>query len=257
VKEILLRSSRRFQPFDPGWRTNSAGVVHHYQFGAGVIDAEEAVRMATNWPGLGPVGELILSAGGLPKTVPDNNSNGVVLTFTFTNAGFRVEHAALTLTTSHDAWGDLAVTLTSPAGMESRLAGVHLGNPTYDYDGWTFSSVRHWGEQAEGTWTVRVADVAEVDIGTLEGLELTLSGTSPEASLAIAWSGGHARLDLRSPAVGWVYALETSEDLAAWTQLTQQRIPADGHSSLMDSTAPLSGRHFYRARLVRLAVNTP
>ena len=64
----------------------------------------------------------------------------------------------------HTRRGDLVVTLISPGGMVSRLAEPHADlNP--NYKGWTFMSRAHWGEKANGTWTLRVADAVPGETG--------------------------------------------------------------------------------------------
>jgi len=252
VKEILLRSSTRLQPADVIWRTNSAGIAHHYQFGGGLLNAEKAVQLATHWPGLGPPQQWSAAAAGLPLGIPDEDPSGVTRTLLVTNAGFRVEHITLTLTTHHPNWGDLAVSVVSPSGMESRLAWLHPGNPTYDYRGWTFSSVRHWGENAQGTWTVRVTDEAAEDVGTLDALELTLYGSSPKARLDVAFTPQAVELRLRTPNVGGRYAVESSDDLQVWERLGVTTIGENGEATM---TAPAAGpsalTRFYRAQWVR------
>jgi len=65
--------------------------------------------------------------------------------------------------------------------MQSRLAEAH-GDGNADYNNWTFSSVRHWGELSVGTWSVNVADRAATDTGTLRNLEVRLYGTETDVS---------------------------------------------------------------------------
>src|SRR5207253_11097593 len=132
---------------------NSAGIAHNHKFGGGLLNAQAAVNLATNWGYLGPVTKLSLLQTNLAIPIPDNNPSGVVRSFTVTNTGWRVEHLTLALTSPHPFCGDLAVTVTSPGGIQSRLAELHgpVDNTT-NYLAWTFSSVRHWGEKANGAW---------------------------------------------------------------------------------------------------------
>ena len=254
VKEILLRTSTHLQPADPGWQTNGSGIAHHHQFGAGLLNADAAVQMATNWPGVGSLRTLTFSAPGLPRALPDNNPTGVTFTWNVTNAGFRAEHVTLTLSTTHTAWGDLDVTLTSPGGIQSHLASVHNGHPSYDYDNWTFNSVRHWGEQIEGTWTVHIADLAAQDVGTVDAVLLRIYGTVPDSRLSVARpaEGNSVNLTLTTRAVGWKYSIESSEDLKHWTPVANVTVPATGKVLGLDNAASAAGgQRFYRAHLLR------
>jgi subtilisin-like proprotein convertase family protein len=251
VKEILLRSSTKVQPADSDWSTNSAGIAHNHKFGAGLLNAQAAVTLATNWASLDPVTNVTLLQTNLDNAIPDYDSNGVTLSFTFSNLNFRVEHLTLTMTAPHSYWGNLAVTVTSPSGMQSRLADAHAPVDTnYNYQAWTFSSVRHWGEHANGTWTVKVADEVVGDTGTLDALELKLYGTMPTATLALNTTNQNIRLILHAAAPGWRYAMEAASNLGYWAPLTTQAIPTSGEVTFTDYGALLQNRRFYRARLL-------
>ena len=165
-----------------------------------------------------------------------------------TNAGFRVEHVALTMTLPHGHYGDLAITLTSPSGVQSRLAEPHNSTGA-GYLGWTLTSVRHWGEPAQGAWTVHIADRVLFNTGTLQALTLELYGSTPQAALAATRTNVAALLTLRAAAVGWKYELEASTDLATWTPLTTLPIGTDGRATCVETNLAGEGK-FYRARFV-------
>lgn len=176
VKEILIRSAYKFSPADADWADNSAGFHFNHKFGAGLIDATAAVNLAATWTNLPAATSQSVAQTGLSVSVPDNNATGVTRSFAFTGSNLRVEHATVTFTANHTNRGDLEVILTSPSGMVSRLAEEHndTGN---NYSAWTFSSVRHWGENSAGTWTLKVADRAAGTTGTLVAATVTLHGT--------------------------------------------------------------------------------
>ena len=247
VAEILMRSATRISPADSDWQVNAAGIPHNHKFGAGLVNAGEAVALATNWLNLGPVTNLSLLQTNLNLAVPDNDAIGLTRTFVITNPDFRVEHVTLTVTLPHSHHGDLAITLTSPSGTASRLAERHNSTGS-GYNGWTFNSVRHWGEDAEGVWTVKIADLAAYNTGTLQALDLELYGSSPEAILSIGLTNQLPLVTLQSPAVGWNYALETSTNLTTWEILTTLAIASDGRAAFLDTNAATRCRT-YRARL--------
>ena len=172
LKEILIRSATKNSPADTDWATNSAGFRFNHKFGPGLINAEAAVNLATTWNNLGPQLTASYSFQGGPISIPDNNLTGITQTFTVTNASFRLEHVTLTVDITHPYRGDIVVELISPSGMVSRMAEVRGFDSNNDFTGWTFSSVRHWGEFAQGTWTVRIVDAAALDLGSLNTLRL-------------------------------------------------------------------------------------
>ncbi len=180
VQEILIRSATRNDPLDGGWATNPAGLHFNHKFGAGMINAQAAVDMAAGWSPLGAQTKLSAQQDGLALEIPDEDPTGVTRTFSFDAPRVRVEHVVVTVTATHTARGDLAIQLTSPGGMVSTLAGVHDDSGD-NYVGWSFMSVRHWGENAAGTWTVHVADGAPDDTGTLDAVRIDLHGSATGA----------------------------------------------------------------------------
>ena len=203
VQEILLRSARLVAPSDPDWRTNSARFHFNHKFGAGLVDAEAAVTLATNhWQNLGPQVRLSAAYTHLAVPIPDANSNGV--TFAFHMGSFptlRVEHVTVTVRILHPYRGDMAITLVSPSGMTSRLTEAHADSND-NFGDWTLSSVRHWGESSTGEWTVRIADLGPRDTGVVSAVQLDVYGTAPRAFLSVQdsiWAertgNGNGRLD--------------------------------------------------------------
>ena len=211
-----------------------------------MVDAEAAVRLGTNWSNLGPVVSVAQSVSNLTSAI---TSSGTTNLFTFAAPDFRVEHATVTLTTTHPYWGDIVVTLISPSGYRSLLSTAHACNYRTDYKGWTLSSVRHWGEKGDGTWKVVVADSTAGNNGVLNALTVTLYGSLPAPALALDNSGAQPVITLRAAAAGWAYALETSSDLSQWTPLAGLTLPGAGSVSYTDSANDGQAARFYRARL--------
>jgi subtilisin-like proprotein convertase family protein len=249
VKEILIRSAAKFNPTDSGWTDNSAGFHFNHRYGAGIVDATAAVNMAANWTNLTPATTKVLSQFGMSVPIPDSNFNGVTHDFVVGGSELRVEHVQLTIGATHPYRGDLEVTLTSPSGMISRMAEVRNRDGGANYSNWTFSSVRHWGENSTGTWTVKVADRAADDIGTLTGLALSLHGvvtnnqpTITAATLSPAAQAftdqvvsvtGLTATDPESNPVSYGYLWEKSTDSLNWTStgLTAATLPAGAVAS--------------------------
>lgn len=178
VQEILIRSARKIKSSDSGWANNSAGFHFHHDFGAGLIDATAAVQMAGTWTNLGTRISQAVPQSGLSVSIPNNNTTGITRTFAVTQ-NIRAEHVTVRLTINHTARGNLAITLTSPSGMQSRLTETHT-DTNDNYSNWTFMTTRTWGETATGNWTLKIADLSSSgnsNGGTLTAAELTVFGS--------------------------------------------------------------------------------
>jgi len=181
VKEIYIRSATRNDSGDSDWARNGAGFWFNHKYGAGLINASEAVRLARNWSNLGSMTSVSIPLSSLPANIRDNNAGGLVKYFdTRSLSGLRVEHATVTTDISHPSRGELQIQLTSPAGTTSRLAEKHTSyapDPA-DYPNWTFSTVHNWGEDSRGLWKLKIADRVPGNTGTLNSATLTLYGTA-------------------------------------------------------------------------------
>jgi len=97
-----------------------------------------------------------------------------------------VEHINVRVWITHKKRGDVEVELISPSGVKSILGGRRK----YDvagtgYPGWTFMTVKHWGESGIGDWTLRVSDQSDPEFtGHFLGWSMTLWGESIDASKA-------------------------------------------------------------------------
>ncbi len=177
VQEILIRSATQNDASDSDWIVNGAGFQFNHKYGAGLVNAAAAVNLALTWPKVGARQSVTSPQSALSVVIPDDNVTGITRSFALGASGLRVEHATVTVTITHPYRGDLAITLIAPNGTQSRLAEVHA-DPGDNYSNWTFTSVRHWGESAAGTWQVKIADGAAGNTGTLNAIRLDLYGTN-------------------------------------------------------------------------------
>lgn len=183
VQEILIRSATVNQPANPDWATNSAGYHFNHEFGAGMVNAGGAVALATNWVNLGTQLTFNTAQNNLNIAIPDNTTNGVILTMPVTNSNLRLEHVNLVVDILHPSRGDLEIFLISPSGMVSRLANPH--NDFFpNYSNWALMTVRHWGEPGDGNWTVRINDRSGGNGGILNSVRLEMFGTFSNVSQA-------------------------------------------------------------------------
>jgi subtilisin-like proprotein convertase family protein len=188
VQEILIRTATKCDAGDLGWvERQEMGQTYHFnhKYGAGLIDAEAAVAMAQGWPKLGLRTSAVREQTYPAEMIPDNNPAGVEHTFVFDEAELRVEHVVVTVDIRHGSRGQLEIEVESPGGMRSTIAPNRPRDKGNHFKNWPFMSVRHWGEQAVGTWKVRVKDRANKVGGTLNRIRVELFGSeSPVALVA-------------------------------------------------------------------------
>ena len=189
VRHVLVLSADKVNPGDGGWTANGAGLSVNHKYGFGGINAQAAVALAQTWTPVDP--EVAVSTGfqSVGLSIPDGpvgGGFGAARTDQVTvTQNVRLEHVEVEFSATHPFRGDLEVVLISPDGTQSVLSQVHNdGGP--DYSGWTFTSVRHWGEESAGTWTLRVRDGANNDTGTFAGWKLNLYGTDAPQSPVLA-----------------------------------------------------------------------
>jgi subtilisin family serine protease/subtilisin-like proprotein convertase family protein len=176
-----------------GWVENAAGFSFNNLYGFGRVDAGAAVAMAksykaelgeqviSEWQGEGSViGEPALTA-----QIPDNEADGLSQEFEVTD-NVTVEAMQFKFDVSNEDMGfglpdntqttagvDLAIEVTSPAGTRSVLLSSKqaLMYPAYDFSagfqvGYILKdavmlSNAFYGENAKGTWKVRLIDTSD------------------------------------------------------------------------------------------------
>jgi len=172
VQQILVNTSRVTDAGDADWYTNSAGYPHNHKYGFGVVDASAAVAAAgshENFP------ELKLSASAVSiinKALTDFTPVSSVIVI---NDHLIVETVEVVFTAQHPSRGQLFITLTSPSGTTSVLQEPH-NDRNANIDGWTYTTVRSWGEQSTGEWTLRVEDRAAGYNGVWNSWKLNVYG---------------------------------------------------------------------------------
>uniref|UniRef100_A0A8C2K4B3 Proprotein convertase subtilisin/kexin type 7 n=1 Tax=Cyprinus carpio TaxID=7962 RepID=A0A8C2K4B3_CYPCA len=92
-----------------------------------------------------------------------------------------LEHVSVTVTIAHPRRGNVEIWLICPSGMSSLIgARRSLDVDPTGFTDWTFSTVRCWGERAEGQYTLQITDYKESTLssGVLKHWKLTLYGSS-------------------------------------------------------------------------------
>lgn len=178
----------------PGWVENAAGYAHNNLYGFGRVNASAAVAMAktgsimlpeqvfSDWVAVGSqAGEPALTL-----EIADNDANGAVQTIEITEDitlegvqfAFDVANAELrsdSFPSQTTAGIDLAIEVTSPSGTTSVLLSSKqaIADPSVDFatgfnEGYilknsVFLSNAFYGENAQGTWSIRVVDTNATD----------------------------------------------------------------------------------------------
>ena len=214
IRLILAETARENQPNDASWVNtalpkwpppgNGAPITpkrFSRKFGYGVVDADAAVRRAQTWTqsvgGSSTLIECSKSSTGTPIALSDPSAANPVIQFAQDTIRLNAQDCGLTqiewvevvLSASHTYSGDLQIELQSPAGRTSRLAdprycaGTSNRSRTSDgqdrcasYSDWTFLSNRHIGENAQGDWTLRIADAVPGETGSLDRWTIRVSG---------------------------------------------------------------------------------
>lgn len=98
----------------------------------------------------------------------------------------KLEHVTVTVNIAHQRRGDIEVELISPFNVVSQLAAARrLDASSAGLQNWTFMSVKHWGEDAVGKWTLRVKDENNlIYTGRFLNWTITFWGESRDESLA-------------------------------------------------------------------------
>jgi proprotein convertase subtilisin/kexin type 2 len=180
VRRILATTARQNDAGDSDWTTNGAGLKINHKYGFGILDADAAVAAATSWVNLPPQKSFSTPQQTVNQVIPDNDTNGVTDSINVSGSGI-IDLETVTIEFSaadHTYAGDLEIILTSPAGTQSVLSQKHgcENNNCSHYSGWTFTSLRHMQESADGNWTLWVRDLGNADTGTFQSWRLTFYG---------------------------------------------------------------------------------
>ncbi len=225
IKLILAASARKNDSSNSGWVTgaveygSTTNERYHFnhEYGFGMVDAGAAVTLAQSWTSnLPALREIEAQSDIIDLALPDAPSSGspTLVSTSLTvdpYVGF-VEFVEVNVVFDHPAFRDITMFLRSPSGASSRLV---LGNrqTAHFSDGTTLKlthpltgtfrlgSARHLGENAAGTWTLRIRDAFHEDVGTLTSWSIKVYGhgfspgepeltsvTPGSGALTVSWS---------------------------------------------------------------------
>jgi subtilisin-like proprotein convertase family protein len=199
VQHLIVRSTSLNDPSDKDWLPNRAGFMVNHKYGFGLIDAAKVLENSKDWQ-LVPATQIKVETNSYwsGETIPLSPS---LLRVTHrvrrTDAGLlrHLEHVQVTLTAKHPSRGALKVTLYSPERRSySVLAAPRWNdNSTKGYNGWVFSTVRHWDEDVIGTWTIEIQDTRlsgrSVTLGSLQYWKIEFLGRCSEEDVSVLDNG--------------------------------------------------------------------
>ena len=264
VKLILAASARKNDASNSDWErgalkygSTSARYNFNHEYGFGVVDAGAAVALAQNWTNLPTMREIEVQSGDLDLAIPDAPSSGsstrVTTSLTVDSYVGFVEFVEVNAEFDHPSFRDLLIFLVSPSGTKSRLVfaaqtTLHRSDGTTEKlthaltESFRFGSARHLGENAAGTWTLRITDAYENDVGTLKSWSLKIYGHGSTAGvplvtttpvngvLAVEWTApddtGDPDAEITSYDVR--YAKFSDMSSSRWTIVRRAWIPARG-----------------------------
>lgn len=153
------------------------------KFGFGLMNAKLLVESALNWQNVPPKSICTIVTSDEQGVLPDRISTGapaLVLHFHTNDCQYDnnnrkdqpfgqhqqsagqinyLEHVELIATIEYPTRGDLELFLTSPMGTTSNILTYRPRDKAMmGFTDWTFMSVHFWGEQPQGSWTLRVRD---------------------------------------------------------------------------------------------------
>ncbi|XP_074704700.1 proprotein convertase subtilisin/kexin type 7 isoform X1 [Strix aluco] len=215
VQHIIVFTATKYEDRRAKWDTNQAGFRHSHQHGFGLLNAWRLVNAAKIWESVPYLASYVSPALKEGRSIPllpqELEVAWNVTPADLQLSGMRtLEHVAVTVTITHPRRGNLEIRLFCPSGMMSLIGTTRsMDSDPNGFADWTFSTVRCWGEEAQGTYRLVIRDIGDESLrpGTLRQWQLTLYGSawSPaemkdrQRLLEEAMSGRYLRSDFALP----------------------------------------------------------
>ncbi|XP_064650000.1 furin-like protease kpc-1 isoform X4 [Lineus longissimus] len=174
------------------WVTNAVGRKVSHSFGYGVLDASAMVNLALNWTTVPPQHACTIQAGHTNKVVPVSQKIQLPLK----SDGCRgtndhvlyLEHVQTIITLTAQQRGEVEIFLTSPMGTRSTLLAHRPRDMSKDgFTRWAFMTTHNWGEFANGTWLLEIANGDSAS--ELKTWSLILHGTERDPQRSTCYPG--------------------------------------------------------------------
>ena len=166
---------------------NGGGLHYSEDYGYGMVNAFNAVRMAEVWSAFNPAPATSANEQSVTSgTVTANKAIVDLATLSFSfmvSQSIALEYVALTISLTHSYFTDLRMDLISPDGTQMSFYDGSSGDGT-TADGnfsYTFGLDGYRGESSYGQWTVQIEDTYGADQGTLQSVKFTGYGSTISA----------------------------------------------------------------------------
>jgi Ca2+-binding RTX toxin-like protein len=196
--------------FNSASNWNGGGMHYHVNYGYGMVNAYNAVRMAEVWSLFGPAqtsaNEVTASTGTIAvnAAIPDRVGavNGMLTTQFVIGDDINIQQVEITTNIQHTWWSDLLITLISPDGKRYMLTDGAVVQSTQADAGlvWTFNVEALRGVSSAGTWTIEIQDKEEIDSGTFNTLAVTFFGTAASTNDVYHFTDEFSLLAMLNPA---------------------------------------------------------
>lgn len=165
IQQIIVETAQMTDEKDGDWVKNGAGRMVSHKYGFGKMDGEKLVKQGLVHSIL-PSPALKFTFNNQAKETMDyNTENGYksdisIMEDQVGEIGLaRLEHVQVTVSITHPERSHLRIILVSPAGTHSVLAANRpKDGSSAGYNPWTFMTVRNWGENPAGRWSLFVED---------------------------------------------------------------------------------------------------
>jgi len=118
------------------------------------------------------------SAGGLPLSIPDNNTTGVRASITVSGAA-DLQRLLVDINLTHTFRGDLVIQLIAPNGATATLSNGQGGAAdNFITTGQGLLNAFPAGTPASGTWQLFVRDLAAADVGAINSVTLHITSST-------------------------------------------------------------------------------
>ena len=183
--------------YEQGWIENNANVWFNNFYGFGMVNAAAAVSLAQNFNqiALDPLEWLPMNTPQIetnpnftnaafatdttPQSIPDNSATGVQKTKIINYSGnLKLESLTLEIDVTHTKSGQVGIELTSPANTKSILQNINNSFILDDDQNLKMRLTSHafYGENLNGTWTVKVIDGQAGNTGTFNSAKINFIG---------------------------------------------------------------------------------
>jgi subtilisin-like proprotein convertase family protein len=186
VKRLLEDTADRIDPAGGQWTITDDGRSHSPLYGYGRVNAEKAVAEAMKRPGaigsVEPPSPLGATASTTPVDIPDFPAPAVLSSMPVQASG-TIADLAVSVVIEHAWVGDLMLSLVAPDGTTAILQDRRGGSTTtltktYELANTPALQIFN-GRPLQGTWSLKLQDMAARDTGRLVSWELRHATLEP------------------------------------------------------------------------------